>query len=66
MRGGAFCEPAKRQAGMQAGGREHDAASMAMGARLRERGEDSMVTTGRRKEQSDQHFCILEISLVQQ
>jgi hypothetical protein len=29
---------------MQAGGREHDAASMAMGARLRERGEDSMVT----------------------
>jgi hypothetical protein len=51
---------------MQAGGREHDAASMAMGARLRERGEDSMVTNGRRKEQSDQHFCILEISLVQQ
>ena len=39
VRGGAFCEPAKRQAGMQAGGREHDAASMAMGARLRERGE---------------------------
>ena len=35
---------AKAQAGMQAGGREHDAASMAMGARLRERGEDSMVT----------------------
>ena len=44
VRGGAFCEPAKRQAGMQAGGLEHDAASMAMGARLRERGEDSMVT----------------------